>query len=191
MSRKRAVFTGAMGALTLATAGSLWMAIPSVARNSPAHPTAASAAAPAALPAAAAKLPKVPYLPMKLAQRAATSALAACHTKGFAVTTTVVNADGIIIVLLRNDGANAASVRSSTGKALASAGFRTASDVLGTNAAKNPGLLTVPDFILLGGGLPISSGGNVVAGIGVGGAPSGEIDKTCAQSGLKSIAGSL
>jgi uncharacterized protein GlcG (DUF336 family) len=36
--------------------------------------------------------------------------------------------------------------------------------------------------------LPISSGGKVVGGIGVGGAPSAAIDKTCAQAGLAAIA---
>jgi uncharacterized protein GlcG (DUF336 family) len=49
----------------------------------------------------------------------------------------------------------------------------------------------VPGFIVLGGGLPISSGGKVVGAIGVGGAPSGAIDKTCAQAGIAAIAGSL
>jgi uncharacterized protein GlcG (DUF336 family) len=63
--------------------------------------------------------------------------------------------------------------------------------VLGASATSNPGLLTVPGFVVLGGALPISSGGKVVAGIGVGGSPSGVIDKTCAQAGLDAIAGSL
>jgi uncharacterized protein GlcG (DUF336 family) len=60
-----------------------------------------------------------------------------------------------------------------------------------TNEPANPGLLQVPGFIILAGGLPVSSGGAVVGGIGVGGAPSGAIDKTCAQAGLDAITGSL
>jgi uncharacterized protein GlcG (DUF336 family) len=82
-------------------------------------------------------------------------------------------------------------VDSSKGKAVASAGFRSPSDELGARAAANPGLLQVPGFVILGGGVPIKSGDKVVAAIGVGGAPSGAIDKACAEAGIKAIAASL
>jgi uncharacterized protein GlcG (DUF336 family) len=42
-------------------------------------------------------------------------------------------------------------------------------------------------MLLLGGGLPIEIGGEVVGGIGVGGAPGGHLDAACAQAGLTSI----
>jgi uncharacterized protein GlcG (DUF336 family) len=191
MNKKRALIIAAIGALTLGTAGGLSMALPSSAGSTTTPLAAPPAAAPAVLPAAVTKLPTMPFLPLSLAQKAATTALTNCMRQGFPVTVTVVNADGITIVVLRNDGASGVSVSSSTGKALASAGFRTPSDVLGENAKANPGLTTVPGFVLLGGGLPISSGGKVVAGIGVGGAPSGVIDKACAQAGINAIAGSM
>ena len=191
MNHRRTLTTAAIGALTLGTVGGLSLAIPSFAGQST---SAHVAAAPAVVPAAAtlaSKLPMMSFLPLRLAQRAATTALADCTRQGFPVTATIVNADGITVVVLRNDGANAASVDASRGKAVASAGFRSPSDALGAAAAANPGLLQVPGFVILGGGLPISSGGKVVGGIGVGGAPSGAIDKTCAQAGLDAIAGSL
>ncbi|MEP7192910.1 MAG: heme-binding protein [Actinomycetota bacterium] len=190
MSHKRTLTIAAIGALALGTVGGLSLAMPSFAEQS----TSARMAAPAVAPAAgtpASKLPTMSFLPVRLAQRAATAALADCTRQGFPVTATVVNADGITIVVLSNDGANAASVDASKGKAVASAGFRSPSDALGARAAADPGLLQVPGFVILGGGLPISSGGQVVGGIGVGGAPSGAIDKTCAQAGLDAIAGSL
>ena len=164
------------------------MALPSFAGQGT---SARVAAAPAVLPAAATKLPQMSFLPLKLAQKAATTALADCMRQGFPVTATVVDADGITIVVLRNDGATGASTDASKGKAVASAGFRSPSDALGARAATDLGLLQVPGFVILGGGLPISSGGKVVAGIGVGGAPSGAIDKTCAQAGINAITGSL
>ncbi|HBP87923.1 MAG TPA: hypothetical protein DD706_09525, partial [Nitrospiraceae bacterium] len=40
---------------------------------------------------------------------------------------------------------------------------------------------------LLGGGLPIEIGGEIVGGIGVGGAPGGHLDAACAQAGLETI----
>jgi uncharacterized protein GlcG (DUF336 family) len=188
MNNKRILTTAAIGALTLGTVAGLSLARPSFAGPSTSAPVAA---APAAAPAAASALPQMSFLPLKLAQTAASTALADCMRQGFPVTATVVNAEGITVVVLRGDGTSGASVDSSKGKAVASAGFRSPSGALGARAVANPGLLQVPGFVILGGGLPISSGGKVVAAIGVGGAPSGVIDEACAQAGIKAIAGSL
>ena len=97
----------------------------------------------------------------------------------------------MVIVQLRNDGVSAASVDASKGKAYASAGFGRPSGALGQAARTNPGFLQVPGFVLLAGGLPIRSGGAVRAGIGVGGAPTGQIDESCARAGIAAIASSL
>ena len=43
------------------------------------------------------------------------------------------------------------------------------------------------DILILGGGLPIEIGGEVVGGIGVGGAPGTHLDDACAQEGLDAI----
>jgi uncharacterized protein GlcG (DUF336 family) len=192
MNNKRFLTTAAVGALALGTVAGLSLALPSFAgQDTAARVAAAPAAAPAVAPAAAKALPQMSFLPLNLAQKAATTALADCMRQGFPVTATVVNAEGITVVVLRNDGASASTTDSSKGKAVASAGFRSPSGALGARAAANPGLLQVPGFVILGGGLPISSGGKVVAAIGVGGAPSGVIDEACAQAGINSIAGSL
>jgi uncharacterized protein GlcG (DUF336 family) len=188
MNNKRILTTAAIGALTLGTVAGLSLAIPSFAGPSA---SARVAAAPAAAPAAAKALPQMSFLPLKLAQKAAETAVADCMRQGFPVTATVVNEDGIPIVVLRNDGASGSTPDSSKGKAVASAGFRSPSGALGARAVANPGILQVPGFVVLGGGLPISSGGKVVAAIGVGGAPSGVIDEACSQAGINSIAGSL
>jgi len=42
-------------------------------------------------------------------------------------------------------------------------------------------------ILILGGGLPIEMGGEVVGGIGGGGAPGAHLDAACAQAGLDSI----
>ena len=39
-------------------------------------------------------------------------------------------------------------------------------------------------ILILGGGLPIELEGEVVGGIGVGGAPGGHLDEACAAAGL-------
>ena len=42
-------------------------------------------------------------------------------------------------------------------------------------------------MLILAGGLPIKIGGELVGGIGVGGAPGGHLDQKCAQVGIDSI----
>jgi len=44
-----------------------------------------------------------------------------------------------------------------------------------------------PEILILGGGLPIEIGGEVVGAIGVGGAPGAHLDDACAQAGLDAI----
>jgi len=43
------------------------------------------------------------------------------------------------------------------------------------------------DILILGGGMPIEAAGEVIGGIGVGGAPGGEKDEACARAGIDSI----
>ena len=45
----------------------------------------------------------------------------------------------------------------------------------------------VEGIILSAGGLPIAAGGSIIGGIGVSGAPSGEVDEECAQAGIDAI----
>lgn len=177
----------ALGACAAATVGAgLLLALPSSAAPSGGQPAAVAVAA-----TSSSKLPSATYLPLKIALRAAQVAVANCQGKGQQVAATVVDAEGVVIAQLRNDGTTTASLDASKGKAYAAAGFKSPTDGLAAAAATNPGLLQVPGFVILAGGLPIASGGRVVGGIGVGGAPSGAIDKTCAQAALAAIAGSL
>jgi uncharacterized protein GlcG (DUF336 family) len=134
-------------------------------------------------------LPTVATLTLAIAQAGATAANAACTRQGFATTSSVVDASGTVIAQLRNDGATAATVDVSKGKAYAAAAFKTPTDQLRDAARTNPGFTSIPNFVILAGGLPISSAGKVVGAIGVSGATSDDIDKTCAQAGLDAMGG--
>ena len=126
-----------------------------------------------------------------LAQQAAQAAFETCTDQGHRVTVSVVGRDGGLLALVRNEQAGPASIDSATGKAYASVGFRAPSGNLGEAAKTNPGLLQMPRFVVLRGGLPISSAGEVIGAIGVGGAPSGDLDEGCAKAGVDRIASKL
>jgi uncharacterized protein GlcG (DUF336 family) len=110
-----------------------------------------------------------------------------CKTlaKGFAVAVTIVDRDGIVITQERADGATGATVQVSLGKAVAAAGFQTPTAAIQDFAKTNPGFINIQGFNILPGGLPVALGGSVVAGIGVSGATSGDIDASCATAGIK------
>jgi uncharacterized protein GlcG (DUF336 family) len=45
--------------------------------------------------------------------------------------------------------------------------------------------------VALGGGVPIEGGGSILGGIGVSGAPGGDIDEKCANAGIAAIKDAL
>ena len=141
--------------------------------------------------AAADDLPREAMLPLALATKAAAAAQDKCKQDGYRVTVAVVDRAGVLKVLLRGDGAGPHSTDSSTKKAYTAASLRRPTAELAEMVAKTPaaqGLQYMNENILiLGGGLPIEIGGEVVGGIGVGGAPGGHLDAACAQAGLDSI----
>jgi uncharacterized protein GlcG (DUF336 family) len=55
---------------------------------------------------------------------------------------------------------------------------------------KNPGaqnLGQIPGFLLLGGGMPIRAGNEVIGAVGVGGAPGGHLDDQCAAAAIEKV----
>ena len=136
-------------------------------------------------------LPTAPYLPLDLAAKAAQTAVEACSAEGYNVSVAIVARSGVTKAILRADNAGPHTVGSSTGKAFTSAslGRDTAglAGFIGGNP-QNDGLRDMDSrLVIQAGGLPIKIGGALVGGIGVGGAPSGDIDANCARAGLDAI----
>jgi uncharacterized protein GlcG (DUF336 family) len=137
------------------------------------------------------ELPREAVLPLSLAATAAKSAVDHCGKDGYRVSVAVVDRSGMLRAFLRADGAGPHTVESSEKKAYTSASMRGPTGNVADLIAKTPalqGLQNMNDRILfLAGGLPIEIAGEVVGGIGVGGAPGGHLDVACAQAGLDSI----
>ncbi|MEW6543113.1 MAG: heme-binding protein [Nitrospirota bacterium] len=136
-------------------------------------------------------LPKESVLPLALAQKAASAALDKCTKDGYRVSVAVVDRAGVLRVLLRGDGAGPHTTDSSRKKAYTAASLRRPTSELAELIAKVPTLQALREMnrnvLILGGGLPIEVGGEVVGGIGVGGAPGAHLDDACSQAGLDSI----
>jgi uncharacterized protein GlcG (DUF336 family) len=131
-------------------------------------------------------------LRLGIAQQLATATQAHCSDKGYSVTVSVLNRDGVDIVFFRGDGTTGATVEVARGKAYAAAGFQSPTSGMEQRAkTANPGIIAIDRFAVLPGGFPIKAGDELVGGIGVGGAPNGSIDEECAKAGLESISSIL
>ncbi|MFT3813680.1 MAG: heme-binding protein [Acidovorax sp.] len=126
-------------------------------------------------------------LSLELANQIAAQSVAACAASGYAVTATVVDRAGTVRAVQRADNAGPHTVEASRLKAFTSASAKAPSLTIMENAQKNPGaahLADIPGFLLLGGGVPVKAGNEVIGAVGVAGAPGGHLDDQCAQTAL-------
>lgn len=137
------------------------------------------------------ELPKESVLPLSMAGKAVQAAVEACKKDGYRVSVSVVDRDGVLRSMARADGAGPHTIESSRKKAYTAASLRRQTSELAELIAKVPALEALRDMneniLMLGGGLPIEIGGEVVGGIGVGGAPGAHLDDACARAGLDAI----
>ena len=134
-------------------------------------------------------------LPMALAMEAAAEAVAVCEKSNYRVTVTVLDRAGQTRVVLKGDKATPHTLDSSRGKAytvitLGPILKMDSSGEIATRIRENPaaaGLSAIPGLIFLTGGVAIKSGDEIIAAIGVGGAPGGNLDEVCARAGIEKI----
>jgi uncharacterized protein GlcG (DUF336 family) len=141
--------------------------------------------------AVADELPREATLPLGMANKAVQAALESCKKDGYRVSAAVVDRAGVLRAMGRADGAGPHTVDSSRKKAYTAASIRRPTAELAELINKMPTLQALRDIndgiLIVGGGLPIEIGGEVVGGIGVGGAPGAHLDDACAQDGLDAI----
>lgn len=127
---------------------------------------------------------------LALANQIATEAVAACAANGYNVAATVVDRAGTVRAVQRADNAGPHTLASSERKAWTSASSKSPTQAMMEGAQKNPAganLVYLPGVLLLGGGVPVKSGGEVIGAVGVGGAPGGQLDEQCANAALDKV----
>ena len=125
-----------------------------------------------------------------LAAEAAAAAVEACAGRGWRAAAAVVDRAGVLKALVRGDGAAPHTVDSARGKAYTAATMRNTTTALQEMVRTNPAaaqLPGIPGLLVLGGGIPLRVGDEVVGAIGVGGAPGGHLDDQCAEAGIARI----
>lgn len=131
---------------------------------------------------------------LDLANQIAAGAVAACAANGYAVAATVVDRAGTVRAVQRADNAGPHTLGSSERKAWTSASAKNTTLAMMEGAQKNPAganLVYLPGVLLLGGGVPIKAGNEVIGAVGVGGAPGGHLDEQCANAGIEKVRAAL
>lgn len=126
---------------------------------------------------------------METALKAAQATIAECRKQGVQVAVTVVDRGGHAQVVLRDVLAPDLTLGVSYQKAYTAVSFLAATSALGQQA-KSP-LAHVENMFFGAGGLPIQAGGQFFGGVGVSGAPGGDIDEECAKAGIDAIVDDL
>ena len=127
---------------------------------------------------------------LALANQIASATVAACGAAGHNVAVTVVDRAGGVRVVMRADSAGPHTLEASRLKAYTSASAKNTTLAMMEAAQKNPAaanLVHIPGYLLLGGGVPVKVGNEVIGAVGVGGAPGGHLDEQCAVAALDTV----
>ncbi|MFA9217330.1 MAG: hydroxyisourate hydrolase [Sphingomonadaceae bacterium] len=141
----------------------------------------ACAAAAAAAPALRADIS------LATANRLLDAALESCHADGKTLAAAVVDRSGNLVALRRDDNVGPHNTLAAQRKAYTALSTKTATRQLAAQASANPqaqNLNTVPELLLLGGGVPLLSGTEVIGAIGVAGAGGADNDEACALQAI-------
>ncbi|MER6998168.1 heme-binding protein [Streptomyces sp. NPDC000410] len=127
------------------------------------------------------------HLTVDAATEAAQAALDAAEKENQRVSVAVVDRNGNTIVTLRGDGAGPQSYESAVKKAYTAVSWNAPTSELAKRLAQAPNLKDIPGTLFLGGGAPVTAKGAPIAGIGVAGAPSGDLDEKFARAGVAEL----
>jgi len=126
-------------------------------------------------------------LTLETALRIAQATIAHCRAEGVQIAVTVVDRGGHAQVVLRDVLAMDITLPISKQKAHTAMAFNRPLSQLRDLFTRPYEVAKLDGLILSAGGIPINIGGSILGGIGVSGAPSGELDEECAVAGLDAV----
>ena len=144
--------------------------------------------------AAANPAPAVPLrrgtVSLAMADRLAAAAIASCRAIGREAVVAVVDRGGNLVVLQRGDDVGPHNTAAAQRKAFTALSTKSSTAVLAQRAETDPtsrNLVTVPELLLLGGGMPLTLDGDVIGGIGVAGSGGAANDERCATQAIAQV----
>jgi uncharacterized protein GlcG (DUF336 family) len=129
---------------------------------------------------------------LELAQTIANAAIAQCRSMGYKISVTVVDREGLSLVMMRDDGAGLNTPEGSDRKAYTARAFSQPSAAFVKRLQDRPDTIGSRHYsrvLALAGGLPIKVGDEIVGAVGVSGTPGKDDD--CSQAGIDKVADQL
>jgi uncharacterized protein GlcG (DUF336 family) len=128
-------------------------------------------------------------LSLPMAKTIAEVTLATCQAKGYHTAVAVVDRAGQVMVILRDEQANALHVEMARRKAYTAKMFRMTTAEFQKRATdpNYTGQKDLPDILALGGGVPIQLGSETIGGVASAGSTQ-EQDDACAKAGIAKVA---
>jgi uncharacterized protein GlcG (DUF336 family) len=151
-----------------------------------------AAAALVAAPAAAQGVLTQKNVSLELARTIADAALAKCRAMGYRIAVSVVDRDGLPVIMMYDDGAGLNTREGADRKAYTAAAFHAPSSDFVKRMHDRPetaGSIQYTRVLALGGGLPIKVGNDTIGAVGVSGTPGK--DDVCSQAGIDKVADQL
>lgn len=127
---------------------------------------------------------------LALANELINATLAACHADGRSAVAVVVDRGGNLMAVQRDDSVGPHNTDAAQRKAFTALSTKTPTRLLAANARANPesqNLNTVDSLLLIGGGVPLRVGQDVIGAIGVGGAGGAAQDEGCAMQAIAKV----
>ncbi|UZK68814.1 heme-binding protein [Sphingomonas sp. S1-29] len=131
---------------------------------------------------------------LAMANKLTAAAISSCRAIRREAVVAVVDRGGNLIALQRGDDIGPHNTLAAQRKAFTALSTKTSTGELAGRAAADPAsrnLVTVPELLLLGGGLPLVVDGDVAGGIGVAGSGGAANDELCAKGAITKVLGSL
>lgn len=125
---------------------------------------------------------------LAMANRLINATIAACAAENRNAVVAVVDRAGQLIAVQRGDAVGPHNTIASQRKAFTALSSKTATLKFARAAETNPdsrNLASFPELLLLGGGVPLKSGGEVIGAIGVSGSGGAESDQRCAEVAIR------
>ncbi|EAA0700324.1 heme-binding protein [Salmonella enterica] len=129
-------------------------------------------------------------MPSAIADSLLSTALKICHSENKTGVVAVVDKGGNLVALQRDDNIGPHNTLAAQKKAYTALSTKSDTRELAKKAASNPetqNLNTVPQLLLLGGGIPVKSGDIVIGAIGVAGTGGPADDQHCAQEAINQV----
>lgn len=129
---------------------------------------------------------------LNLANALVQATMSACHAQGRVAVAAVIDRGGHLLSLQRDDRVGPHNTDAAIKKAFTALSTKTPSRIFAENARKNPesnNLNTIDSLLLIGGGVPVKVGDEVIGAIGVGGAGGSVFDEACALEAIDQVLG--